>query len=73
MIEPRPGVHYDFMEFRLIYKGSLPSAGNDTRAPQKNKIREYLHPQLEQLWMTHPALQWVADTNDPNSRKIPLG
>jgi hypothetical protein len=68
----RQGVPYDFMEFRLIYKGALPSAANDTRVRYKNQIREYLHPQLEQLWTTHPALQWIENIEDSNSLKIPL-
>jgi hypothetical protein len=61
------------MEFRLMYKGPLPSGGNNSRLRQKNQIREYLNPQLAQLWDTHPGLQWIEDVNDPaKARKIPL-
>jgi hypothetical protein len=42
------GVH---MEFRLIYRGPLPSeSGSETRRPIKNKIRSVLHLQLKELW-----------------------
>lgn len=41
------------MEFRLAYRGPLAAArGNktDNRAPQKQAIRKYLHPQLKEWW-----------------------
>jgi hypothetical protein len=43
------------MEFRLIFRGNLPSerrAGVDI----KHAIRRQLHPQLRVLWQQHPAL-----------------
>jgi len=44
------------MEFRLIYDGPLSSAANDSRKKEKHEIRMALHPQLTELWRTHPAL-----------------
>jgi hypothetical protein len=64
---------YAFMEFRLTYKGPLPAANRkNPRAKEKNVIRTYLHPQLEELWNTHPALQWIENPEDVTSRKIPI-
>lgn len=48
------------MRFTLIYQGRIPSSSN---ASEKHRIRCELHPQLKQLWATHPALEgndaWV--------------
>ena len=41
------------MEFRLIYKGRLSSNGD---APEKHLIRKTFHPQLAELWRSHPQL-----------------
>jgi hypothetical protein len=46
------------MEFRLTYDGPLRAAGNNSnRKEQKHEIRMSLHPQLCQLWRTHPGLK----------------
>jgi hypothetical protein len=49
------------MRFTLTYQGRLPSSSD---AKQKHRIRTELHPQLKELWRTHPALAdskaWVA-------------
>jgi hypothetical protein len=45
------------MEFRLTYDGYLPSAGSNTRKKEKHDIRMRLHPQLCELWRTHPGLE----------------
>jgi hypothetical protein len=48
------------MRFTLIYEGKLPSSGD---AKHKHEIRLALHPQLKELWKTHPALavgrEWI--------------
>ena len=47
------------MEFRLVYQGNLPAAGGGggaSRLNEKQAIRRALHPQLRELWQTHPAL-----------------
>ncbi|WP_216587779.1 hypothetical protein [Streptomyces brasiliscabiei] len=41
------------MHFTLTYSGQLPSSSN---AKVKHEIRRKLHPQLKELWRTHPAL-----------------
>jgi hypothetical protein len=46
------------MHFTLTYSGQLPSSSN---AKVKHDIRRKLHPQLKELWRTHPAL--VSDAN----------
>lgn len=39
------------MEFRLVYKGELLSAGtSNSRVREKHEIRKPIHPQLRQLW-----------------------
>lgn len=49
------------MRFTLTYSGRLPSSSNATI---KHGIRTKLHPQLKELWNTHPALStgdtWIA-------------
>ena len=48
------------MKFALVYTGRLPSSSNAT---VKHEIRQKLHPQIKELWKTHPALKnksyWV--------------
>jgi hypothetical protein len=45
------------MEFRLTYKGKLPSVtSGDTRVAHKHRIRKEIHKQLRYLWETHPNL-----------------
>jgi hypothetical protein len=46
------------MQFRLVYQGPLPSGGNKSNKPEvKQAIREQFHPQLKELWRTHPFLK----------------
>ena len=48
------------VEFRLIYKGSLPAQGAGTggsRIEEKHAIRRRLHPQLRELWTRHHFLK----------------
>ena len=42
------------MDFRLVYRGPLASDGD---ARQKHAIRKQFHPQLAELWKTHPLLR----------------
>ena len=45
------------MDFRLIYRGKLPSASrSDSRVREKHAIRCELHSQLKVLWREHQAL-----------------
>ncbi len=50
------------MEFRLVYRGSLPSQPADegkshsARSPEKHAIRRCFHPQLRELWHKHAVL-----------------
>lgn len=55
------------MRFRLVYSGSLRSAGNSTKPSDARDIRDVFHKQLEYLWQTHRALhrlQWTARVPD---------
>ena len=48
------------MEFRLIYKGPLPSegrGGGGGRNEEKHHIRVVMHDQLRALWREHPVLR----------------
>ncbi|WP_073839292.1 hypothetical protein [Micromonospora sp. CB01531] len=59
------------MHFTLTFQGRLPSSSN---AAAKNRIRADLHPQLKELWRTHPALvgnlEWVSRSveDDPEAK-----
>jgi hypothetical protein len=44
------------MEFRLIYKGELPSQDSAGAKTIKHEIRKKLHPQLKELWKLFPFL-----------------
>jgi len=54
------------MEFRLIYRGSLPaqnSGGGGGLSKEKHAIRKDLHKQLAVLWKEHPMLsRWIEKT-----------
>lgn len=46
------------MEFRLIYRGTLPAAGSGgARIKEKHTIRKHVHKQLRELWKQHPDLR----------------
>jgi hypothetical protein len=50
------------LEFRVIYDGKLPCASrSDTRNVDKDRIRRALSRQLEELFLTHPALKGYHD------------
>jgi hypothetical protein len=55
----------DVVEFRLVIRDRLPAASqNDKRTRDKQRIRKLLHPQLKNVWMTHPALsRWHANAH----------
>lgn len=45
------------LEFRLTYRGRLPSVGgNDRRIEDKHRIRKEIHRQLAYLWSSRPLL-----------------
>jgi len=53
------------VEFRLIYRGSLPPekwsyTDQYARAEDKHKLRKHFHPQLRELWKQHPDLRRMA-------------
>lgn len=51
------------MEFRLIYQGRLPAQNqSSTRPKEKHVVRRALHPQLVQLWKTHPGLRGFTES-----------
>ncbi len=49
------------MKFTLTYDGSLPASGNKAKGQAKWEIRKALHPQLKDLWASHPALRDVEE------------
>lgn len=51
---------FDLMKFTLTYDGQLVAAGKKPRAREKWGIRRVLHPQLAELWQTHPTLRALA-------------
>ncbi|HVP49201.1 MAG TPA: hypothetical protein VMT32_21560 [Bryobacteraceae bacterium] len=66
------------MEFRLLYKGSLPS---NARPTVKHEIRKQFHKQLVQYWKEHPHLKMLmgsgnvfgAQFGDPENAVTKLG
>ncbi|MEV4202260.1 hypothetical protein [Micromonospora globbae] len=58
------------MHFTLTYHGRLPSSSNATT---KHFIRTNLHPQIKELWRTHPALvhdpEWISRSAETDSGK----
>jgi len=44
------------MEFRLVFRGSLPSHGRADKVAIQ-RIRQELHPQLKTFWQQHPLLK----------------
>lgn len=57
------------MQFRLVYRGQLPSAGRkSTRNKEKHLIRKVLHKQLAQLWEYQPVLSRYLVEDIPNER-----
>ena len=55
------------VKFTLTYEGSLPSSGNKPKNQAKWDIRKQLHPQLVDLWSSHPALIEI----EQNGRHFP--
>jgi hypothetical protein len=49
------------MKFTLTYDGPLPASANKPKPQAKWDIRKALHPQLKDLWTSHPALREVED------------
>jgi hypothetical protein len=49
------------MKFTLTYDGSLPASANKGKSQAKWDIRKALHPQLKDLWTSHPALRAVEE------------
>jgi hypothetical protein len=45
------------VEFRLIYKGILPSEGSGKHVKEKHLIRKQIHSQLRELWYGHDFLK----------------
>lgn len=45
------------LEFRLLYRGRLPAETSRPRLDDKWRIRRYFHPQLRELWNTHPRMK----------------
>ena len=55
------------MRFRLVYEGPLPSGSRASpRKKEKHEIRKKLHPQLRELWRTHPQCRGVEPENVAN-------
>jgi hypothetical protein len=48
-----------FMRFTLTYDGSLPASANKPKNEDKWRIRKDFHPQIIDLWASHPALRHI--------------
>jgi hypothetical protein len=62
------------MEFRLIYRGPLPSSSRSSgRAKEKHQIRKQLSPQLHQFWKEHPHLKHFLTMGEVLRGPVALG
>jgi hypothetical protein len=58
------------MRFTLTYEGALPSTGNSSRKGRaKWELRKSFHPQLMELWRTHPALNHLLGNDAVSGRE----
>jgi hypothetical protein len=57
------------MKFTLTYDGPLPASANKPKNSDKWDIRQKIHPQLVDLWASHPALQHI----ERDERYFPKG
>jgi len=47
----------DYMEFRLVYEGSLKSGQSSGKVEEKHAVRKAIHKQLKRLWEIVPDLK----------------
>jgi hypothetical protein len=52
------------VKFNLTFEGALPSAGNKPKPEAVWAIRNALHPQLVDLWKSHPGLKFVNENRE---------
>lgn len=57
------------MEFRIIFRGHLPSENNAT-VEMKHNIRKQLHPQLREVWKGHPSLKGSFEPNKAGISRV---
>ena len=58
LIDVWPEGEGETVEFRLIYKGTLPTQGRSGgRIEEKHQVRLQIHEQLKALWREHPVLR----------------
>lgn len=53
------GWGFPVMKFTLTYDGPLPASGNKAKSRVQWEIRRHFHPQLVDLWNSHPALRVI--------------
>src|SRR3979490_2422477 len=49
------------MKFNLSYEGPIPASANSSKKQDVWRIRKAFHPQLVDLWASHPALKTVME------------
>ena len=66
--QEEPNVDGNIVEFRLIYRGKLPSESRaDSRVKEKHAIRRVFHKQLADLYTHHPYLKkWTVPRPQPD-------
>jgi hypothetical protein len=57
LIDVWPDDEEETVEFRLVYKGRVPSQGHSDVVQAKHDIRLVIHEQLKLLWREHPVLR----------------
>lgn len=61
---------FAIMKFTLHYEGELPASGNKSKPEDVWRIRNELHPQLADLWTSHPTLSRLNATKVPRDSRV---
>jgi hypothetical protein len=61
---------FNIMKFTLHFDGDLPATGNSPKPADVWRIRNQFHPQLVDLWASHPTLKRLAATRVPRDKTI---
>jgi hypothetical protein len=59
------------MKFTLTYSGRVLASGNKPKPAEKWAIRRAFHPQLAELWQTHPVLTGFGVYADAQMSRMP--
>jgi hypothetical protein len=61
---------FEIMKFTLTFEGNLPASSNSSKPADIWRIRNELHPQLVDLWTSHPILKRLTATRVPRDKAV---